>query len=84
MAVNKGITACSNCKVEKVLASGWMLKSPPNEKLKKNHFRDRWFSMSLVEFCLECKLEDSTTALTLFYYLDDTEANLKGISRYFI
>ena len=81
MAASKGITICNNRKSEKVLMRGWATKSPPNDKLKKKNFRDRWFTMSTIELCSDCqKTEDATTALVLLYFADDTQANLKGMS----
>ena len=77
---------CSDCKKVRTFQSGPAVKSPPKEKLKKNHFRKRWMVLSLVELCTTCRKnqdgvassEEKRYCSVLSYYTDQSESTLKG------
>ena len=75
MTNKKSHDACQTCKVKQTLKSGWGSKSPPHDQLKKKRFRRRWLTLSIVEICKKCWLdnttgsgEESRQCLMLSYY----------------
>ena len=86
---------CSGCKKVRTFQSGPAIKSPPKEKLKKNSFRRRWLVLALVELCDTCRRNEhgggggdgdgdgegkKRYCSVLFYYTDQSESTLKGMS----
>ena len=75
---------CHLCQKKRTFQSGNAIKSPPNDKLKKNSFRQRWLVLSLVERCSNCTKNENESesgdksCTMLFYYTDQSESTLKG------
>ena len=63
------------CQTLQTFKSGWAVKSPPQEKIRKigHRFMLRWFTLSIVEAC-----EEKKKSLMLSYFKDQEETDLKG------